>query len=1497
MAMKPRTFRRVVLLGSLGAIIFVVVFGYFVVRPWQNQRQLEAMRNDGVRAFEEGDFVKASKLLGRYTNNAESFDSDLFLMFARARAKVQAEDGGHVAVAINAYREYLRREPGDTEASLELLPLMNTRGMFVEARSLAEGLLSDQTQDDIKVIRELRYSLQQLQARDDELEPVYLAAFEHDESDYTDMSMYFTFLTTRGRGDERAALLAQRMQRFPGRVDEQVYQFLISAVESGEDFTAEDANIELSSIIGLNPENQQWDEEAPELSNGVAWEVSRMYNSILAYRNANAVLTRSAFNNPDDYLSRVWATRRLYWIGDDETLAGLRLNTIYGEPDADVLGYRYLAALRNSDEDTMAELKDEMGTVVLDTRAKAWLNFIDGEVAFRDGDSVAARVSVQKAVDVYRSEPTFHLLMGDVQHSQGRFNEAIEFWTLSSELANGKADVDSLANSSGWASPMIRIVDAYIAQRRLPEAASYISELGRIGQQDPQAAIKLLEAESTLARMGELPDEMGSRFVERWQANKDTFEPETRALLAPMVATILARMDYRDEASQELLSAIEFAEGNGKLLIDIVDIDSRFALGVADQAGIDTRTVGANTLQGALRIANRVSQEQQSTEAGLRYFDSSMNKAPEQERDAWERARVGFLDAREDPAAASGWDELLAANPNDVELHFRAAESNAFSKDLDRVNALIDQITTLNSTPGLAPSSRLRLARANAIVGNVKNRTNRERAIEIVRSVVATEPNNINARNMLGRLLALPPSPGLPESEQYAPDLQGAIDQYTTLARQMSSLGAQTYLLEASDLAFRMGDEEQASSLLAEFTTRFGENWRVLPLVAERYENLGQLQQASDIYRRVIENQPTSDAVLAYTDLQLKLGNTSVGMRLLQQLSTEEVLTQDQLLRLATLYARTGNRPEAEMIASSGDRYGLEPVESSMLFARYARSHMTSEDQIRALRQATEVDPQHSLAWRQLIQRLIELDRYEEARAAYERAIAAIPDDDNIERLGILSMGTPNAADMMRMPGIKDNPEMQRAVLLVDEYNSLPAEAPIEQRVKLLVTLIESYPKMEAAQSYAAIQLSSLRIDPALVARFAEKALKNAKSNTKIMGIAGESALFSNQPELAIRMVQLWRANSLEKSVLAESIVARAMIQLEQYQEAADLLDAYVDEAYQTPDLPVHREILDAFCFARLKIGESPSVTAARLEPLIADNRAVRNQIWLSLAANVIEDPSTGAEWINRANEFADLDSDDDRIALGQAWVRLAEHHQIWDREYAQRAIDLLTPLVQRDDAKVMPLRVISTAYAVLGRSGHERDLGSDDYTLAVEYMLRAADLDEGNLSPLLEAAQFCLEGGLHAQAKAIYERLLSYSIPNGEFKAMLLNNLAMSSLRVGVHESDHGQLLGYVQESTSLSQSTPTFWGTRGWVELELGDATAAEQSFRTLIDLSPDSAEGWAGLVISLHIQGPEHVDEKQAASEKLRQIHDREQLDAELLEQLSTNGLDGLLVPSTP
>ncbi len=798
MPMKPRTFRRVVLLGSLGGIVLLLLFGYFVVRPWQNHRQLEAMRTDGLAAFDAGDLHTAEKLLGRYKNNAENPDAEVFLKHARAREKVEVTDNGHIAVAIASYREYLRRVPDDVEAKRDLLLLMNMRGdLFVEAETLARELIDTHGVDDLEVLSELHFAMQMQQKSLQDRAQVLQAMYEHPDADFGELSLWVDYLDSTGRAEEANELLAARAESGSGSVNEQV---LFLTRRSEEDQLSDQVILaDLCTIIGLDPDLRdglgEWTEDAPEVSPSAGWFINKVFNALRRTDLATTMQLRIA-RESGDRLTSIWAARRLYWAGRDEELMSLEVMTDNGELDSDVLGYQYLSAKREGYEEEAARLEQAIRDIKYDRRAFAWVAHIDAGRAVDESRFVDARLLLQNTIDWYPTEPTFRLRVGQQHLNEGRFREAIEQWVTASELVNDQVGALYRFDVMGWTEPMIRIVNAYSGQDRLLEATPYLEELQRIAPDDPRTAVVMLEARAELARRGELPRSMGLDFVRSWTANRDALDPDARSQFAPQVVAILSFMGETELARQELRDALANADTDAALKARLLEIDDQYRLGIASTLGIDLSDITMSSPLGALRAAGEVYERTGDLNRGIEIIREGMAQADESSRTSWERVLIGFVDQFSPEQARPMWDAMIATSPNDLEVLYFAIESNAYGSDLAKVDELIARAVAMTEGEGKAIPARLRLARANAMVAGPDSRTNTNRsmALEIVRSVVAQDPTYTKARNMLGRLLSLPPSPGLSDKERYTPDYAGAIEQYRMLARQLDGRVAQKLL-------------------------------------------------------------------------------------------------------------------------------------------------------------------------------------------------------------------------------------------------------------------------------------------------------------------------------------------------------------------------------------------------------------------------------------------------------------------------------------------------------------------------------------------------------------------------------------------------------------------------------------------------------------------------------------------------------------------------------
>ncbi len=1497
--MKPRTFRRVVLLGSLGGIVLILAFGYFVFRPWQNERQREAMRTEGLAAYDAGDYLVAERLLGRYKNNAENPDAEIFLKHARAREICEVTDGGHIAVAIDSYREYLRRVPDDVDAKLSLLPLMNYRGMYIEAEALANELLNEHNVKDIEVLEELTFAMRQQEKDEELIEPYLRAKYDHPDANFSHVRDYLTYLSATGREAESNELLDARAEANPDSIDIQILLLYRQALN--EELDNQTARDEFASLIGLDPETLTWHDDAPDLSASAAWFVSKVLNAI-GQPTLSAFTQARAASQTGELVNTVWAARRMYWAEMDEQLNALRVETEHGELDPDLLGYQYLSAVREGDVEAANGIEQQLRENKYDRRAPAWVAYIDGVRASESSDFVETRLQLNNALEWYPAEPTFRMRMGEQHISEQRFQEAIQEWDLANQIVNGSTDAQDRFSNMGWAEPLIRIIDAYSEQNRLAEATDYIDELEWVGLFDYSIRAQVFNYKVLLAQRGEMPYEMGQRFITEWRNQRDTFNPQERFVFAPPVATIFASLGETELAREEINFGLDRAgDDQISLLVkqDLLAIDDIYRLGVASSRGMETSTIAGRSTTSALRNATQIYDRIGNLQAGIEIIEQARANANPNDLAAWDLVLIGFVDEHDPDRAVPMWNKLLEESPNDITLLYNVIESKAIGRDLTQVDQLIDRVVTITASEGKALPPRLRLARANAMVSDPDRitKTTRENALAIVRSVVAGDANYTKARNMLGRLLALPPAPGLPENERYTPDYAGAIEQYRTLARQLSGRRAYVYLIESFDLAYRRLDDRQlARTILDEYLAMFGDDPSALPEAAIRYENLGDDDQAAALYEELINKTGASAAMLSLAELRLKQGESGAARSLLQQVSEKLELNAPNVLNLAGLYMRTGNQPEAELIAGSGEQFGLSAAEARLVHAQFAELYLTPERELEILQSAIDSSPDSVVAWKQIIRRNIELGNLEQARELYARAVQSVDEDVELERLGVLSRGAPQSAEeMLTLPGVQDSPLQRRAIERVVAYDNLPDSSSAQSRAAMLRELIEEFPQVPVVQSFAVDRLRLLQTDPMVIAQIADAALRNAPSDTGIMQVAGEAYLRSNQPEKAIQVVDLWRTNSLETTIVANAIRARSLIQTDQLEKAQSELEPFVDQAFRNADQPISLEVLDAFSYIRLSLGEDPAVTADRLLPLIKDNRDARTRIWLNLASSVVGDADAAAQWIETAASFSD---DNDQLWIANAWVKLAQSHVSRASEFAQNALTILRPIMEGDDeSATQAYRVAASAHLAIARSTDAPGDKSASYVRAVDRAVDAADANPQNILALLEAARYANEGELHERTIELYQRVLGMDFNNDALNAMASNNLAMSMVRAEQATYNRERVLELVNASTRLQPNVGSYWGTRGWVELKLDLLADARNSFNETIRLEPESAEGWVGLLIVTREMGEDFIQESETAYERVRRFSESRELNDELLGLLEEYGIENLASAQAP
>ncbi len=1464
MALKPRTFRRVVLIGSLVSIMVTLAFGYFVVRPWQKHRTVDSMLAEGMAAAQEGDHVNATVLIGRYLNRTDDPDPEVLLTFSRSRVKYQSSDFGHIRVAIQTYRSYLALVPDDVKVAKELLPLFNLAGMHLDARELAQTLRTEHHDTSLEVIREEIDARAELDEDDPLIEQLLVMSVEHPDARFRDLFRYLGWLAHADRRDEAKSFINARLASDPNNVDTRLAA-LWGQITGGDELSIEliDTYVqELCTLLGLDSQTKQWSAEPTFLTTEMTIFVDKLFNGFrrpdlsLAVRLASAKVI-------GDTDSMMWAARRLYWAGDLEMLAQLTTQNASDEPVPDVLGYQILALRQSGDEESESSLRSELDTIELDFRAKAWSHLFEGLDLLEEDETVLARAKVKKALALYPVEPTFYLVSGDVFARHGRLAQAHEQWVQAQEI------VSELVGRIGWLDPSIRMINAYAKAGRLSEVLDEVNRLVEIAPENPVSTMIWLRSYASLARNNELDRSATQSILLRFEEVRSALSAEQQAVISPQIATLYASIGQDDDARAVLTSALS-SSPDEQVLLDLLEVDQRYRLGVAQSVDINTDALVLSSPDRALRHALNIFAKTQEIEAGLAIVEEGAQLADEEKSYVWALARARYLDAvetseTEEPRAPQAWLDLRRAYPDGIDLLYQIVESNAIGRNLELVNELINEIVDKTSTSGQTLPSRLRLARAWAIMstggqGHPPVKSMRDQAIEIVRSVVASEPENIKARNMLGRLLAMKPSPTLSNPEDlFEPDIKGAVEQYVTISRQLKGRVAQQYLLEAIDLSFEYDDEDEARQYLIEFDSRFPNDFDALPHVARRFENINELDYAAEIYSRIYQH---SDSVREKVDAGLSLINVysaqnerRLVLALLKDLRDEPKMDADQLLDLASLHARNGYRPEGDLLAQSGERYGLDSIEAKMVYAKYVGAFISGEAFETALKEAIAFDPTNEEAWTLLIQRLVRAQRFDEAQEAVGLALAQLPESKGLRALSVLAQGELESASVLFETGaIEPNDFVREAVDRVDAYMAGKGNATADEQISMLISMLDRFPDFPPVQRFALSELDNTGLNPVLVAEYADRAARKMPGDSLIMGIAGHAYLRASKPNDALRIARLWRANVSGSPLEPDLITAQAMIRLKNYEEAASTIRPYVLGAIEKPNKELNASILHVYSHAQLMQGEDPQVTADRLAPLLEGKNPLAKRVWLNLAMGSVPTHEEAARWIERLTSYA---TPEDIPAIANAWLGIIERFDDPLAEYAQVAIELFEPIVDSEPENPLYMGTLGRLYFELSQMTEDQTQEQDLLKKAAGIMERADQVEPANPAFLAQSAMFEMLANDLPAAESKYRELLVRDLPPGRFLGTVLNNLAMLIERQTKDTQKLEEAFELSVRATGMFED-PAFWGTRGWVALALDRLDEAESSFRQAVGQDGDRLEGWAGLAIVHYQLGSSRADD---------------------------------------
>ncbi|MBL4591714.1 MAG: tetratricopeptide repeat protein [Phycisphaerales bacterium] len=1443
MAMRPRTFRRLILALVFGGVICVGLIGYFVVGPMQQKRSIEELRSTGMKAYEDGDYGLATQNLGRYLRAAKVSSPEELLAFARSRVKVEAGDGGHLRAAISAYRDYLNLRPDDTKASVELLQLFIRDAKWPEAIALGESLRSKPGADLKVVLSEELVARKQKDSTDPQIPELYEQLLALESPDFATTWSYAFWLDDSGRLDEADAFLDDMIATNPDAPGPKVLRELIGGrlpdPSTSNPADVNDLVVILSAIIGWNGDEYRWEDDGPEFgSDDLTKLTARAFDLLGRGDLALEVEGKGAAESGDPLLMGSFA-RRLWWSFQLDWL-----NEI-DPTNSDLLGYQVLAAQANEDTAGEGKLREKLGAIDTDFRAKGWVMFFEATDLIETGKLVDARLILTKAMSTNPLEPTFHLEMGDLNSRLGREEDAKEGWK----------NAETLALPLIWVEPTLRLVASLQQSEHLSEAGAVAQMLLRRAPGDSRARLVWLSTQAAMARSGLLSMRQIDGAVSQARRLAGYLSQGERDRLSAHLAVLLLVSGHQDEGVAELRRTLGSSK-DALVLNSVIEIDRFFDLGIIDLDAIDTAAVAMQSPYSALGYAHKVYIKEEDREKALGILDEGRNASDQVDHKLWDLVRVQFLDTIRDDRAKGEWETLLTTRyPDDIELKFEAIDSAVLGLDIAFVDATIEQILDLTSSKGRTVPIRLRLARARAIAsGKGVTKSKREEALSIVRGVIAIDPRNIRARLMLSNILDLECSPELTGDDRFVRDRAGSAAEKLTILRLIGGAQARDYLFRVSQLHIDLGDTAAARQSLLEAYARSEGDVEAQYMIVLEMRRAGEFELAipklGDLVKR--SSAPRKgDLQITLARILGGLNQRSQVLSVLVEVAQSETLTRTQLIDLVTLFIQIGNQVEGEQVLADAAMYGLDEQEIQYAQVQYAMMTGSVENAEEILGSMVRSDPTNVDAWLYLARLLGKDGRFDQAKARLEAALVANPGDERVQYdLAMLSGDRDQinrvVSDSLRFEDSNDRYAMQQIVSFEKQREGMTRE----EIASRLTELGDAFPDMVAVQNYIYEALREVSDDAKGIGAGAEAASRRVGTHAGLLETATRAYIDAGDWVSVLRTTNAWRGVAAGSPISPDLFAARAAYETRDFAKAKELLWPYFETASKQTEEPLYRELLLIYAQASIGFGDPSSQLAAQLEPLAVGSKAFREVVWLQLAANSIPEVQEASRWIELAQSMSDPQS---LSMVVEAWLglgsRFPDHALVLNRN-AVEAADQWVASASDDPV------ALSGAGSALLRSAEALSYAADDreiwLTKARGYFDHAAEIDPDNLGHLFSAARCAGLLQDYSGSAQRYRSVLSGGDLQGLFGAAVRNNLTQMIEQGTDNRDDLGEALVLVKQAVAF-QEHPAFLSTLGWIELRLGNQDRAEALFRQVVENDAEDAEGWIGLCASLQATNP--------------------------------------------
>jgi tetratricopeptide (TPR) repeat protein len=1281
MSMRPKTKRRLAILVMACLLIAAAGFGLWSFRQHQLQTRIAEAREQGLAAFEQGDYATALRRLSFYVGR-EKEDVEALYAYGYSRAEIEEPNNRHIAEAIGVFRRVIEIDPNHAQTQKKLLELFMMAGYFPEAIELSERLL-EQNGADPEALRHKSLALFRLNRIDDAL-----ATSEHlNEVAPLDIEgQVLTMELMAAKGLPGAAVLQQYQQRFEQHSDDPRFQLLL-AIAHAYNGNEEEAEKWIDAAAAAAPPDEAF-----------VRTLVRVLDDSGRFEQSQRVLERAAVDSTEIrqmLVRRLWQNGRRADVIERVEQIPDRLETA----DAELLGFYALSLQESNRPEEAADAVEALSQRQHESAAQAWATALAAAFS-RDQLGPLERIAeYRSALHRDSGNAVIRFMLAEALLELGETELAIREWRRAAE------------DRRDWAAPLVQVAITLNRTGRFADATQEALHAHRRAPRHLGARIAYALAAAPEAVGG---DEQKRQellaFVDAIQSRVEGGEPQT----LPLYVALLARNGQQDRATEVIQQVMQMPRPHGQdVLLGLATVSRDEQLGHFDDLLEYTEQAHGLTPQIAQVRAWHMRESGQAAE-GLQYLESARRNGRGSEAE-WDlmlatyRERIGHEDA------VTAWTSAGDKHPKNLAVQRAAAQSPAARTDRPFMARTIDRIRDLTGDDGLLWKQE----RARWLIHGGQDTRERDvaEAVHILNEIVSAAPQLVEPRLLLGVAYhELGNTTGALEQYQKVLELNPRLVEMQLAVAQMLREQGQTVeaLQRANEIYQRV--QNRSVSLTTE------QRGQLSQLLA----SLGQHNRATEVLASAPDGQDSLQNMLQLAELERAQGNLQAAERHFRN-AVEHPDAGPQAFRAAAdFFASTG---QMDLAASLLDRLpgtNLSPDQQELLRGEFAERHINPQQARRHYEAATQIAPNNANNWRNLVGfHLRQLD-FAQAASALDRAIQLHPADGDLPRLRrrntILQQAQLPAELRRIVAGML--PDLQ--TVSVDEtFQRIESRAQRNQPLDQLVTELRQVARRDqrnfplqhlVVRGLIAIGQRDLAADMATQ-------VMNATDVPEAARLAIDANAEAQRYRNMLAAAQEWRRRAPNQAAAADVAIADAHTLVGNPQAALRQLQPYAQAARDEPDK--HAAIIMAW--SRALIANNNAAEAADLLAPLAEAAPDWRIQAIRLAETTHNDRDQARRWMQRFEPMVNRESPQELLTLAQVWQTIG--HRFDDQEAMQAAREAVLPLVERSDAPAAVFLLMALA------SDHDTDTSE-----AVSYYRQAIQRDP-NLVLALNNLAYLLMG------------------------------------------------------------------------------------------------------------------------------------------------------------